>query len=314
MTKRDILKEIQSGAYRISQSRLKKLIDGDPKKFLSVSNKRTESQLLGDVVDSLLTTPLKTDSKFQFLDVPSKVRDLLNEYLQDNEYDEEKFLEFRKEHHYSNWGNEAYKEKFLKGLKINNNIVVTNDIKAKANYLFNCLVKDPIVNKLINPGKYDQVLYQKDIEFEIMGVKARVILDMIFIDHEKQVIYPIDFKVTGLPVYKACRDFRWDIQALFMYEACRTLYGGYTVNNPGFVVVNHAGEVTNFSTNRIILQASREGWRSLKKVNIGNSYFDIDAMVYPGVKELLDLYKWHVENDHWTSKKPSSKSTKLPIL
>ena len=141
---------------------------------------------------------------------------------------------------------------------------------------------------------YTTYEYEVDGKFKQEEIKALV--DVISIDHKNKIIFPYDFKMlTDYSVFsfpKRYLDMRYYLQGgLYTYAINKWVkikYPGYKVLNYNFIVI---------STKNLSLPIIFDAFDYIVPSKVG---FEINNIHYPGINQLIEDYKWHLENDLWS--------------
>lgn len=99
-----------------------------------------------------------------------------------------------------------------------------------------------------NDNPFDGVerYYQQKFVANLGGIDYKCMIDLLIIDTNKKIIYPIDVKTSGVPEYEFYHSFiKWhyDIQARLYYRILKdnlkgTIYEDYTIADYRFIVCN----------------------------------------------------------------------------
>lgn len=128
-------------------------------------------------------------------------------------------------------------------------MVLSVDENDTINTVSNSILNHPHTNWIFRDSNQIDIVYQLPIYFTFMGVRCKVLLDILRIDHSLKIIYPLDIKTTGNYVTKFSddvRSYRYDIQGSFYTHGLREgilhlskLIGrdlrGYTIGKFAFI-------------------------------------------------------------------------------
>lgn len=154
----------------------------------------------------------------------------------------------------------------------------------------------PKTAHLFNLNKDQEALNQLMIITEVSGIKVKMMLDMVIIDHKKQTITPYDLKATefrqvNFPYH--FRKMKYYIQgglyktALINY--CRdVLQLGYAIEDFKFIVYSRSDRYP------FIWNMSYK-WHT----DAMSGFINDRGEKVKGVSELLDDYKYYAENDYY---------------
>lgn len=171
------------------------------------------------------------------------------------------------------------------------------------------LISNPFHSWLWKPSTSEiEILYQVPIYFEDRGIRCKALLDIVVINHALRTITPIDLKTTGRSVYQfksSLLKFSYFLQAAHYQCAIRTylerpelasspvldsldLDSSYQLENMRFLVVpsDSSEPVEMFIMSDDDLYKSRYGGF-------------INGRSVQGTAELIDAFKWHLQNDEW---------------
>lgn len=168
----------------------------------------------------------------------------------------------------------------------------------------------PISEDLFNFDEFNkEIFYQFPIYFEYEGVEMKALLDIVIIDHINKEVSIYDIKTIGDEVinfYKSYSRNRYDIQAVTYSEAMRYYLDkngmfNYKIKPFSFVVEStvNPGNPCIFTMDA---QAYTVAYEGLSRHFISTSDYTgvepsyITKNPYKGFKQLIDDYKWYVEN------------------
>ncbi len=153
-------------------------------------------------------------------------------------------------------------------------------------------------------GKNIEIFNQLEIYWEYKQVKCKSKLDLVIVDHDSKLIQLIDLKTTGNSVFSFnSSSFKWryDMQVAFYTLALYWLinqstdeqwnrFKEYKFQLPKFIV-----ESTKSPGMPLIYTCSDR----LMQNALYNGFVK-DGKYYKGIDQLVDDYKWHVENNSWS--------------
>jgi len=181
---------------------------------------------------------------------------------------------------------------------VNNAEKIVTELKENA-------ITSGIVNQVTNArySVFDQhIIY----EYEVLGHKAKSMMDRIIIDHNKMSIQVYDLKCTW-SVENFYREYylyrRTYIQAYFYFKACEhmrdndPLLKDYSVEYPKFIVCDSI----NYFSPLIYTLDFRDMTDALEGFTYKNR-------VYKGVKEILEDLEWAIDNDCWNISKTAAEA------
>jgi hypothetical protein len=145
-------------------------------------------------------------------------------------------------------------------------------------------------------GSNIEVIDQFKYKFRFNGVECKVMLDKIIVDHKYKIIYPYDIK-TGMPKSsdfgKNYLIYRYDLQGVLYRLALEYI----AMNNPyfkDFTIANFKFiYISTMNTNYPLKWAMKDEkhYKTLVGWDTPSGYR------YRGVLELIDEYKWRIENN-----------------
>ena len=138
-----------------------------------------------------------------------------------------------------------------------------------------------------------ETVFQGKILFEINGRPAKSMLDILIIDHENKIIYPVDLK-TGAEksFYANFNRYNYPLQAAFYTLAVKALIEStddlreYKVAPFQFIYISRAmpNKPTVYDMHELYIELGINGWTSTMGVR------------YKGALELFRDYYWHLDN------------------
>ena len=176
--------------------------------------------------------------------------------------------------------------------------VISGDDYNKAVVANAALVSDPYIGKYLKPGKGQELIKKKVIEFIVEDIEFKCELDLVFIDHNTKEITPIDVKTTSSSIYSFSYNFwkyRYDFQAAVYDYALQdaiakvSKFDDYTINDFKFFVVEKdcINRPMIFSANKNIIA-----------IGLGGGTLE-SGKVLEGFEQALERYKYHVVTDNW---------------
>lgn len=308
----------------LSQSRLKRILK-HPQEFLNFETSEydepKDSIIIGDGVDILLTQEEGTfENNFYTLteEKPSgQMGDFVwNLFAYRNESNAEQIAYdiagFKRD------TIEKVRERFKKEgssyyqalLDAEGKTVITPEQYNTIQSIKNSFLTHEFTKPFFNKEKYD-VYFQIPLTFVYKDVPCKALLDMIAVDKETRVLYPIDIKTSYVKTtYWASNiwKFRYDIQAAFYTEGLiqnnyQEKYNAKSMNNFRFMVESQAfpGSPLIYEVNDKILEVGKSGGK----------VFNRD---YEGFDQAIDRYLWHSTNDLWKYPKEDYENKGIRIL
>lgn len=146
---------------------------------------------------------------------------------------------------------------------------------------------------------WEELLHQVPIYFQLAGEDFKALLDGIKIDHKEKTIEPFDLKTIGKSVFDFKANYLnygyYTQAALYEYAiqqpespVYNLIQEGYTIKDFIFIVV----ETKTSSTNPAIIYTTDADERY---AGMYGGY--CEGKKYKGILELVDDYRWHLEND-----------------
>lgn len=224
----------------MNQSLLKKILIS-PRAFKVAQDKQEDDSnkmhfLFGSLVDDMLLSPKEVDDKYfkmEEVKLSEKLVQLV-QYIHDiyectDEWSEEKLhsaiLKACLVYDYqSRWGDDTKIKNIQKSGEAYFNAlsqakgrrIVPNAEWNKAVIAVASLKADPVIGRFFRETKECTIIKRKIVTFILKGIKFKGELDKVYIDHVEKLIYPIDYKTTGLPIEAFMSQFwklRYDFQA-----------------------------------------------------------------------------------------------------
>lgn len=271
----------------------------------------------GDAFDCLMTTPNEWEDKF-FVSNANKpdgiVATIINDVVS-KPFSRASLEESIEKYQYGgkNWKSHtkglkilAYKEFIREKYQSNGKIVLSKEQYQKIRSM-ELLVKSHLHTRWIQEYRNHPQIESKTqvpIVFEYRGIKCKVLLDEIFINHADKWVLPIDYKTIGDSVKmfpKSARQRRYDVQGAFYRLALNlTNSKDYTVLPFHFVVAS-----TTTGEAPLVYELSKhdEAIATIGGYYTGTDYIpadqDLGEVDLMGINQMVDLYKWHKDNDIW---------------
>jgi hypothetical protein len=205
------------------------------------------------------------------------------------------------------WGDEAKLKNIRKSgtdyynalLKSYGKIIIPEEEYNQATICSSSLKADDFIKDYLTPTQNNTLYKHKIVQFVINDIECKGELDLVYIDHQKKTIRPIDFKTTGKPVTGFNFDFwayRYDFQAAFYSEGLKQdpeilqlIEDGYSLLNFQYIVVEK--DMNNppliFTVPDSVISI---GWSGGKRSS---------GRYYEGVMQAIKQYIWHTEENLW---------------
>lgn len=214
-------------------------------------------------------------------------------------------------------------ENYLYWLELLNSrgkIILSQEEYNTINSIVQSLKTHPVSESLFNFDEFNkEIFYQFPIYFEYEKIEMKALLDIVIIDHINKEVNIYDIKTIGDEVinfYKSYSRNRYDIQAITYSIAMRQYLDKnglekYKINPFKFVVestINIGNPcVFEMSEEAMIKAFNGASRRYTTYVSVEDSVDEIDyiedvrgvleyKMPIKGFKQLIDDYKWYVEN------------------
>lgn len=189
--------------------------------------------------------------------------------------------------------------KYLRFLYDNPRKIVLDPIEAeKVDATVTSFLTSIFTSYLFEEEEGVEKIYQHPIFWKYRGMRAKSLLDMLFIDHNRKAIIPWDIKTTSKPHsywLSSYYDLRYDLQGAYYtaalkwwIENIRPELKDYTIENFKFVV-----EYTAYPGSPLIYEMCDKG------LEIGQYGGEIDKIYYRGWQQLFDDLIWHNEAGIW---------------
>lgn len=351
-------REEYSKIEAVNQSLLKALVDGvSPSKIRNTKYYEEFKHFkLGDLVDCLITTPDELNELFYFgelatmpsANVISMVRQLydmsggaiyklddwpiiLQQIINDHNHHIKRHKDF--------WPHDTRIKSivkdgtpYLEHLKAaNGRTIISKREKDLADLIVNNILTHDHTRSIFQttPEFNKTFLGQVGLVWEYKGFKCKGLLDLVIIDHDRKVIWPIDIKTTSKPTHKfreAAEHLRYDIQAAWYMHGLRDAknkgvlkinelqsidISDYTLVPLSFVVesTTSPGCPLVYHTTSKDLDVGRYG---LNKVTYGNG----NRIIFPpleGYEELLETYDYIVNKGGQYNKEIDNQNGRLQL-
>jgi hypothetical protein len=173
--------------------------------------------------------------------------------------------------------------------------VVDMKTLAVAEKTANALLTDEFTSTLLR-GEGNPVMPKVVIEFEYLGVKCKVEVDMIELNHEEQTIQPIDLKCVydNEDFNYSYIKYKYYLQAGFYTKAIEAWAKKEDMED--YLILPFKFVVGDTSVNnRRPLIYTLDGQDIINAI----TGFKLRGYNYRGVHELVEEIKWHMDNDIW---------------
>lgn len=307
---------IYSDDFKLSQSRLKNLLYGNPNGFIWRNDSGdTPASLLGRITETLLLERELFNEKFKVVDLTpptAQMGEFVEHLLKFPNVDYEEILQgafdtvgikrgsletFTKRFEIE--GKEYY-EQMLEVINTKKSIV-TSDLVNKANELVNCALGDERFMELITLKKNESIHVQELLYFMYMGEPCIALPDLYKVNDLTRKITLVDIKTTSKNPKTAAKDNRWDIQGSFYKKALEQNYPGYIVDKVFYYVLR-----TDSIQRPIMLQLTDiDLLIGEVGANVQGGLYEFEGFDYRtyysiiGFKQLVERFKWHRDNDEW---------------
>ncbi len=156
------------------------------------------------------------------------------------------------------------------------------------------------------------IYYQLIIYFQYMGVECKAMLDILEVNHNYKTIEVVDAKTlfdytvkfpSSMKARRYDLQIRWYIIAVLEWLKQHPELSGYTLLNPAFIVEttkpNAQGNALKFICSNNLMKTALHGRTYYSPVVINDDKREknyIESYRVKGIKELMELYLWHLEN------------------
>lgn len=181
-------------------------------------------------------------------------------------------------------------------LESNGKSVITGHQKSKIDAIVESLKYNEFTSEWISGSERYEVHKQVVVEFEYKGHSCKGLLDLVVVDKETGIVYPIDLKTTSSPTHSWMSmfwKFRYDIQAAFYtYGVIKSglvdKLGGKSLHPFRFIVENqdYPGSPLIYEVDDLIMA-------------IGQFGGEYNGREYEGFDQAIERYEWHTKNDLW---------------
>ena len=144
-------------------------------------------------------------------------------------------------------GNEYYTLMYA----ANGRKILSTEVKEQVDAAVNALHNSPATMFLFMPNNQFNLRWEREYQLKFKatfeGVNYRCMADLLLVDHDKKIVYPIDLKTsshTEWDFFESFTQWRYDIQARLYWRIIRanmdsdSLYKDYELADYTFVVVN----------------------------------------------------------------------------
>lgn len=294
----------------ISQSQLTNLSYG-PKYFQYklIHKDETSALTLGSVVDCMLTEPENFDNLFIVEDykIPTgQMKDFISYKLRGLTNEEAyKAVDFKRKKDSLEAILEVFNteyQQFYNSFLNKEKKVISQEVKTLADTIVTSLLTNRFTRRYLKCDP-NSCLQQLEIfwvyEINNTSVECRSKLDLVKIDHENKVIYPLDIKTTSSPLdqfRESIVKYRYDLQASFYTEALeywkthiKPEYKDYTVYRFKFII-----ESTKYPGFPVIYECTDH---DLECGKYGGYLKNGEHL--KGFHNLLDDLLWYQSNQEW---------------
>lgn len=183
--------------------------------------------------------------------------------------------------------------------------ILTSEQFVKVQAVVDSLRYNEFVNKYFSHQPHTENLYQVELSFTYEGEACKGLMDLVHINHEEKLIYPVDVKVTESPTDNWEWIFwkmRYDIQASFYSYGLRDnppekikllLEQGYSLVPFSFVVESfkYPGSPVEYLCDTSVMVIGERGGVKGDRT-------------YLGFAEAIERVKWHTETGIWNYSMP----------
>jgi hypothetical protein len=178
--------------------------------------------------------------------------------------------------------------------------VITSEQFMKVQSVVDSLRYNDFVKHYFTQPEGVENIYQVELNFTYDGEACKGLMDLVHINHDKKLIFPVDLKVTESPT----DNWEWIFWKMgYYFQASFYSYGlhenppdkikelldkGYSIAPFSFVVESfkYPGSPVEYVCDSAILLMGEQGGFK------GDKYYD-------GFAEAIKRYKWHVETGVW---------------
>ena len=271
------------------------------------SSEEREAFIFGGLVDCLLTTPEKFDDDYgvPILSPPTGQMGIFIGYLlKENITENNKKEVLKAAYDYAGFKRDSlttvldrfkeYAGYYEEAVKLKGKIIVSFETYTKAAKIAQEIKE--AYPEFFNPKEGVEVLWQTPVLFRFLGREFKALVDLLYIDHNKKIVKPIDIKTTGKSIYQFKMSFfqyRYYIQAAIYFRAVKEYIRkdrelkGYKIHGFRFLVA----EKESFNKPMMFDVSC---W--LKTITFGGEY---GGTKFKGLTGLLNTLKWHEEHNLW---------------
>ena len=270
---------------------LLKEIDRNPNILIEkIKRKQTKALSTGSLIDMLLFDPESVPDYFYIGELPSisdNLREIVKLLVQ--KYDIKETLDIKHKESLLNAAEEvkygqSYKEETLltkifegcteyhqKFVEANDRILVSNEAYMKAADVATMLISHKWSRPLLVSESSDiEILYHFRIAYKLEGLGCKSELDVVYIDHKRKEITPIDVKTGEQSFLKNYYMFKWYLQGGLYREGLESFianlseYTEYRVKPFLFIYadLNHSKYPTIFRMSEVWHTHATLGWES----------------------------------------------------
>ena len=285
-------------------------------RYLGVSKDHI-SLRYGSLVDTLLTEPENLKSKFEIVNynMPSDdIIKILNEIMRETNYQYNDLNQIKSlillecidriGYGAANWKAETKINKIIEAgnnhfkLLVENKkkiIVADTDVKF-AKTSVEVMKSHKFTQYLFENNPLKKTYFQLKFQLNFNGIPLKCMFDMIYVDYENKIIYPIDFKTTSKDESEFQNSFlqwRYDIQAtmysFILREICKQdeFFKDFKIEPFKFLVINKYNNLPLF-------------WQYDESVEFKQSYIAFnDKLLLPWYEMIDNIYK-HLNEDQYS--------------
>lgn len=168
---------------------------------------------------------------------------------------------------------------------------------TEINYTTTQLLKSKFTKKYFNNPNN---LYQVDIRWVFQGIACKSLLDILEIDYQNKTLRVVDLKTTAQSLNQFERNvmkFGYLLQVAFYTLAVEywkdnieVEFSDFIILPPQFIACETSAKFNNAPR---IFQVSEDDLHFA--INGGNIY----GVYSKGIKDLANLYEWHIDSDEW---------------
>lgn len=285
----------------LSYSIIKDVPDNPEVLITPREEKKEEWFTFGTVVDMLLTeSAADIDERIVVNDViPSDQYKKISDYIIENNLDIDNLTDLQIEEVYVNsgsavnWKTETKKQKMLENCKSyvdlltknKDKLIITTEMFNEATKVAMVFTTHKWTRNLFAPGleqvhRNFEILYQFKIKYAYKDLLCKSKIDILFIDHNKKVIMPIDVK-TGTDTWRqfvrsAIYKYRYCYQAVLYKEGLKSFvnkikeFKDYEIDDFRFVYVNRLKPIYP-----VVVKIDEVLHEEIKIMGIHNDLYDL---------------------------------------